>query len=60
MMNTNLFRRLERLEEQVAPLEVRREWQIIFVDSDGSCEDGPLIGWPATRPAAAQAVPQGN
>lgn len=54
MMNRTLSRRLERLEEQIAPLEELKVWQIIFVDSDGSREDGPRLEWSARRPAAAQ------
>lgn len=60
MMNRTLSRRLQRLEEQVAPLEVRKTWQIICVDSDGSRKEGPIIEWPARRPAAAQPALQGN
>jgi hypothetical protein len=60
MMIRNLSWRLERLEEQVAPLEARKAWRIIFVDSDGSRTDGPIIEWLARRPPAAQAGPHGN
>jgi hypothetical protein len=51
MMNRNLSRRLERLEEELAPVEVRRIWQIVYVDSDGNRTEGEIIEWPAKRSA---------
>jgi hypothetical protein len=43
--NKTLARRLERLEEELAPLEesMVRVWQIVYVDSDGCCRDGERI-----------------
>jgi hypothetical protein len=55
LTSKSLCQRLERLEERTAPLEVRKAWQIIFVDSDGSRKEGPRIEWPARRPAGALA-----
>jgi hypothetical protein len=52
-MNRNLSRRLERLEEQVAPLAEPRVWQIVIVDSDGSRREGEKIEWQAPRPVPA-------
>ena len=42
MMNRNLSRRLERLEEQIAPLIVRKVWQIMTINSDGTTEPSGL------------------
>ena len=44
-------RRLERLEEIITPEIVRRVWQIIYVDSDGSRREGEIIEWQAPKPA---------
>jgi hypothetical protein len=55
LTSKSLSQRLERLEERIAPLEVRKAWQIIFVDSDGSRKEGPRIEWPA-RPVGALAT----
>ncbi len=51
VINRSLSRRLERLEEQIMPLSVRKVWQIITVNSDGTKEPtGITIEWPS-RPA---------
>jgi hypothetical protein len=51
MNNRNLSRRLERLEESMIPVTVRKVWQIITVNSDGTKEPtGITIEWPS-RPA---------
>lgn len=50
MINRNLSRRLERLEEVVAPETLRRVWQVVFVDSDGTVHEGKTIEWQAPRP----------
>jgi hypothetical protein len=49
-MTESLSRRLERLEEQVAPLAEPKVWKIVIVDSDGSCRDGETITWRPPRP----------
>ena len=36
MMNRALSRRLERLEEQIAPVEELKVWHVVYVDSDGT------------------------
>jgi hypothetical protein len=46
----NLQRRLAKLEEQITPEIVRRVWQIVYVDSDGSRREGEKIEWQAPRP----------
>jgi hypothetical protein len=53
MINRNLSRRLERLEEVITPASVRRVWQIVIVDSDGCRRDGEKIEWQAPRPVRA-------
>ena len=50
MINRNLSRRLERLEERVMPETVHRVWQIVFVDSDGVTQEGKRIEWNAPAP----------
>ena len=50
MVSKTLARRLERLEEQMAPPPEPRVWQIVFVDSDGSRRNGPTIAWQPPRP----------
>jgi hypothetical protein len=45
MINKSISRRLERLEEQIMPLREPKVWQIVIVDSDGSCRDGEKITW---------------
>ena len=35
MMNRNPSQRLERLEEQLTPVEGPKVWQMILIDSDG-------------------------
>lgn len=42
MMNRNLSQRLERLEGQIAPLIVRKVWQIMTINSDGTTEPSGL------------------
>jgi hypothetical protein len=51
-ISKTLSRRLERLEEQIAPLEEPRVWQIVYVDSDGNRTDGERIEW-SRRPDGA-------
>ena len=51
MINRNLSRRLERLEEVIRPEIVRRVWQIVYVDSDGSRREEEKIEWQAPAPA---------
>jgi hypothetical protein len=53
MITRNLARRLERLEEVITPESVRRVWQIVIVDSDGSRREGEKIEWQAPRPVRA-------
>ena len=53
MINRNLSRRLERLEEVITPETVRRVWQIVIVDSDGSRREEEKIEWQAPRPVRA-------
>jgi hypothetical protein len=50
MMSRNLARRLERLEEYTMPETVRKVWQIVYVESDGSRREGEKIEWQAPRP----------
>jgi hypothetical protein len=38
MISRDLFRRLKRLEESMTPVTVRKVWQIITVNSDGTKE----------------------
>ena len=45
MIKRILTRRLERLEEVIMPDTVRRVWQIVYVDSDGSRREGEKIEW---------------
>jgi hypothetical protein len=42
-------RRLERLEEWVTAETVRKVWQIVYVDSDGSRRKGETIEWQTPR-----------
>jgi hypothetical protein len=59
-ISRTLSRRLERLEEEVAPLEAPavRVWQIFYVDSDGSRREGERIEWsPPRTNSARQTVP---
>ena len=51
MINRNLFRRLERLEEAITPETVRRVWQILIVEPDGSRREGEKIEWQAPAPS---------
>jgi hypothetical protein len=53
MITRNLSRRLERLEDRMMPEVVRRVWQIVYVDSDGSRREGEKIEWQAPRPVPA-------
>jgi hypothetical protein len=47
-MNRNLPRRLEQFEERMIPSTVRKVWQIITMNSDGTTEPtGISIEWPA-------------
>lgn len=50
-ISKSLSRRLERLEEELAPFEVLRVLQIVSVDSDGSPKNGPgrNLGTPFCR-----------
>jgi hypothetical protein len=50
MMNRNLTRRLERLEEELGPLEVLRVLQIVAVSPDGSRKNGPRFEVRVRRP----------
>jgi hypothetical protein len=49
MINRNLSRRLERLEEVITPETVRRVWQIVIVEPDGSRREGEKIEWQSSR-----------
>jgi hypothetical protein len=49
--NRNLCRRLERLEQRMAPTMVRKVWQIKILNPDGTYLDGGTIEWPAPKPA---------
>jgi hypothetical protein len=53
MINRNLARRLERLEDRLMPEIVRKVWQIIIVDADGSRREGETIEWEAPRSVPA-------
>ncbi len=53
MINRNLSRQLERLEERITPETVRRVWQILIVEPDGSRREGEKIEWQAPRPVPA-------
>ena len=53
MISRTLSRRLERLEEVITPETVRRVWQIVIVDPDGSRREGEKIEWQAPRPIPA-------
>ena len=53
MIIRNLSRRLERLEEVITPETVRRVWQIVIVDADGSRREGEKIEWQGPRPVTA-------
>jgi len=44
-----LSRRLERLEEESAPMGETMVWQIVYVDSDGSRREGEKIEWTPPR-----------
>jgi hypothetical protein len=47
-MSRNLSRRLDRLEERMIPLTVRRVWHIMTINSDGTTEPtGISIEWPS-------------
>jgi hypothetical protein len=58
MLNTNFSRRLERLEEQIAPLAEPRVCQIVIVDSDGNRRDDSIVKWQPPMPA--QRKPRGR
>ena len=49
MIIRNIARRLERLEEVIAPETVRRIWQILIVQPDGSRREAETIEWEAAR-----------
>jgi hypothetical protein len=50
-MSRNLSRRLDRLEERMIPLTVRRVWHIMTINSDGTTEPtGISIEWPSNSP----------
>jgi hypothetical protein len=53
MINRNLSRRLKRLEEAITPETVRRVWQILIVQPDGSRPEGERIEWEAPKPVPA-------
>jgi hypothetical protein len=44
-MTKTLARRLNKLEEQLRPGEEPKVWQVVYVGSDGSRENGPTITW---------------
>ena len=48
MMSKSLSRRLERLEEQMAPPPQPRVWRILIFGSDG--RDAETITWQPPRP----------
>jgi hypothetical protein len=48
VIGRNLSRRLERLEVQMMPSIVRKVWQIITVNSDGTkAPSGLFVEWPS-------------
>jgi hypothetical protein len=57
MITRNLSRRLERLEERIAPETVRRIWRILIVGVKGRAQEEERIEWgspaPVTRAAPA-------
>ena len=57
-MTRNLYRRLERLEEQTMPMDEPKVWQIIILDSDGTQTLGDQIEWPSCGPRPRPWVPQ--
>jgi hypothetical protein len=51
VIGRNLSRRLERLEEQMMPLIVRKVWQMITINSDGTtAPSGLSVEW-SSNPA---------
>jgi hypothetical protein len=54
MISRNLSRRLERLEEELAPMEVVTVLQIVGVSPDGSQKNGPRFEVRVRRPTAAR------
>lgn len=49
-MSRNLSRRLERLEERMIPSTVRKVWQIITINSDGTtAPSGFSVEWSSNR-----------
>ena len=57
MVKRNLSRRLERLEEVISTETVRRVWQILIVQPDGSRREAETIEWQAPRPVLASRKP---
>ena len=55
MLKRNFSRRLERLEEAIAPETVRRVWHILIVQPDGSRREAETIEWQAPRPVQGRA-----
>ena len=53
MITRNLSRRLERLEDRMMPEVVRRVWQIVIDDYDGTRRKGETIEWEAPRPISS-------
>lgn len=53
MISRGVSRRVERLKERIAPETVRRVWQILIVQPDGSRREGEKIEWQAPRPVPA-------
>ena len=47
-MSRNLARRLDRLEEQMMPLNARKVWHVITINSDGTRAPSVLfVEWPS-------------
>lgn len=59
-ISRNLSGRLQKLEERMIPLTVRRVWQIMTISSDGTTEPtGISIEWPSnSTPDRWQRMPQ--
>jgi hypothetical protein len=45
MINKNISRRLERLEEAAMPVREPKVWQVRIVNTDGSRTEGRKITW---------------
>jgi hypothetical protein len=49
-MSRNLSRRLQKLEERTIPVTVRKVWQMITINSDGTKEpSGFSVKWPSKQ-----------